>query len=121
MIKRDMIRLLATLSLLFAGGLLLLSLLNIRSWFYYGGPKWWPPLMLGAIYWGVLGAGMAYRGKWAIGLFAVSTGLIGLCLIIGPIVEAIRTASGWALLSVPLGAALFIPVVMAVSCWRDLK
>jgi hypothetical protein len=121
MAQRDMIRNMAFLSLGLAGFLLLLALLNLRSWSLYGEYKWWPPLLLGAAYWGVLGIGMLYFRKWAALLFALSTTGFGLLLVIAAISAFVKHSFPGVLINIPLGLSLGLPMIPVVRSWRELK
>jgi hypothetical protein len=115
------VRILGVISLMFASGLFLLTFLNIRSWLLYAGPKWWPTLLLGACYWGVLGLGMVYYRKWAAFIFATSATVIGLSMIVGPLWMSIKTGNLWVLANVPFGVGFCLPTVATVISWRELR
>ena len=121
MTRLEAIRVLALMSLVFAAGLSILAILNVRSWLVYAGPKWWPPLLAFAVYWGALGLRMMYFKKWAVAAFAITTTSIGLWLLIGSTILGIKSDNLWVLANVPFGLGLCLPMVTAIGCWRDLK
>lgn len=115
------IRALGVISVAFACGLLTLTLLNLRSWLMYAGPKWWPPLLMGACFWGVLGLGMVYYKKWAASIFTISTAGIGVSMIVGPLLLSIKTGNLWVLANIPFGIGLCLPIAPTVVSWRELR
>jgi hypothetical protein len=115
------IRALGITSVALASCLLGLALLNLRSGLTYGAPKWWPPLLVGAFYWGLLGFGMIYYRKWAASIFTTSTAAIGVSMVLGSIWLTVKTGNLWALVNIPYGVALCLPLVPTVLSWRELR
>jgi len=115
------IRVLGVISLIFASGLLLLGLLNVRPWLVYAGPKWWPPLLMAACYWGVLGLGMVNYKRWSASIFVISASGIGLWMVEGAILLSIKTGNLWVLANVPFGLALCLPIIPTIASWRQLR
>ena len=101
--------------------LLGLALLNLRSGLTYGAPKWCPPLLVGAFYWGLVGFGMICYRKWAASTFTTSTVAIGVSMVLGSIWLSIKTGNLWALVNIPYGVVLCLPLFPTVSSWRELR
>jgi len=121
MMRRDAIRIMGFLSLGLAAILLILCLLNLRSWLLYGQHRWWPPLLLGSAYWGVLGVGMVYFRKWAAAVFAISMTSFGLYLSVMSVMSFMKSRFPGVLVNVPLGLLLCVSLVPVVRFWRELK
>lgn len=96
---------------------LILFFANLRSHLYYSGPSYSFLLWI-ALYLGIIGFGLIRLRKWAAVLLALGMGFFG--LFFGVLI-ALQTHFPISLFSALWSLLFFLPIVLVLPSWSDLK